>query len=178
MTQPRTAPPPPLDIAFALPCLRLRLAFAFASPWPCLGLPRLDFEAFLPQLRCQKASLLEAFWRQNRAKVVPRRLLRAYFLKNVDVHETSAGVVFGELLGPQDGAKIDPRSPQDSLKTDLKRDRFLSRFYHRFWVVLGSVLAPSWVVLGLQGGVLGPSWGHPGVLRWPQDRPKIAPRRS
>ena len=49
----------------------------------------------------------------------------------------------------QDEAKIAPRSPQDGLKTVLNRDRFLRRFYDRFWVVLGSVLAtfwhPSWV---------------------------------
>ena len=32
--------------------------------------------------------------------------------------------MFGAFLGPQDGAKIDPRSAQDGLKTDLKRDRF------------------------------------------------------
>ena len=47
--------------------------------------------------------------------------------------------MFGAFLGPQDRAKIDPRSPQDGLKTDQKSYRFLFRFYHRFLVVLGSL---------------------------------------
>ena len=60
-----------------------------------------------------------------------------------------------------------PRSPQDCLKTSPKGHRFNRRFYDRFWVVLGSVLVPSWAVLSPQGAVLGPSW-----------RPLGPPRRS
>ena len=83
------------------------------------------------------------------------------------------------LREPQDGAKIDPRSAQDGLKIDLKRDRFLRRFYDRFLVVLGSVLAPFWgaktVLFGhLVAGQIGvtPPW-----CRQPPSRPpKRAPR--
>ena len=79
---------------------------------------------------------MDPFWEQNRPKIVPRRVLRPLLFENVDSHETSAGVVFGAFSGPQDGAKIDPRSPQDGLKTDLKCDRFSRRFFHRFLIVL------------------------------------------
>ena len=51
------------------------------------------------------------------------------------------------LRAPQDEAKIGPRSPQDGLKTDLKDDRFLRRFFDRFLLVLGSF----WVPLGAPG---------------------------
>ena len=62
----------------------------------------------------------------------------------------------------QDEAKIGPRSPQDGLKTDLKHDRFLRRFFDRFLVFLGSVLAPfsrpRWVQKPIQERhrILGP----------------------
>ena len=138
---------------------------------------------------------MDPFWHQNRAKIAPRRVLRPYFFKSVDFHETSAGVVFGAFLCPQGGAQIDPRSPQDGLKTDQNTYRFLSRFCHRFLVVLGSVLATSWGVLGSQGVVLGSfgrPLGHPGRAQdrfsagrdlgacWlgPINRPKTAQERS
>ena len=70
----------------------------------------------------------------------------------------------------QDRPKIGPRSPQDGLKTVLKRDRFQDRFYDRFWVVLAFVLATSWAVLGAQGAVLGPSWAHLGRPRRSENR--------
>ena len=79
--------------------------------------------------------------------------------------------MFGASLGPQDGAKIDPRSPQDGLQTDLKRDRFLRSFFNRFLVVVGSVLEPFWGDLGLKV----PSWGRLGGLLGLQDGPKIDP---
>ena len=74
------------------------------------------------------------------------------------------------LRRSQDEAKIGPRSPQDGLKTSPKGYRFKRRFYDRFWVVLGSVLVPSWPVLGPQGAVLGPSWRPLGVPRRSQNR--------
>ena len=118
----------------------------------------------------------------NRPKIVPRRVLRPLLFENVDSHETSAGVMFGAFLGPQDGAKIDPRSPQDGLKTDLKRDRFSRRFYDRFLVVLGSVLGtfwhPRWIQKSTQDrpGFLGPPPVErqlaPMSLQDPQDTPR------
>ena len=56
----------------------------------------------------------------KRLKMGSGRLLTPHFFKIVIVHETSAGVVSGAFLGPQDGAKIDPRSPQDGLKSILE----------------------------------------------------------
>ena len=75
------------------------------------------------------------------------------------------------LPGAQDEAKIDPRSPQDGLKTDLKRDRFLIQFFDGFLVVLGSLLAPFWAILGSQGVV----WGSPGR---PFGTPRASQKRS
>ena len=100
---------------------------------------------------------MDPFWHQNRAKIGPRRVLRPYSFEHVDSHETSAGVVFEELLGPQDGAKIDPRSAQDSLKTDLKRDRFL-RFFWSIFGRLGLRLGPLLGHLGVSGCRLGVIW--------------------
>ena len=105
----------------------------------------------------------------NRPKIGPKRVLRRYFFKNVDFHAASAGVVFGAFLGPQDGAKIVPRSPQDGLKTNQKRCHFLKRFFDRFWVVL----VPSWCSLGPSWGLRVSSWGRLGALLGPQDGPKM-----
>ena len=62
----------------------------------------------------------ERFWNQNRDKVDPRwsklgsrRLLKRYFLKNVNFHETSAGVMSGAFPGPQDSTQ----KTQDRPKT-------------------------------------------------------------
>ena len=85
----------------------------------------------------------ERFWSQNRHKIDPRwsklgsrRLLKRYFLKNVNFHETSAGVMSGAFPGPQDGTQNDPRSPQDGSKTIFKSIFFRLRFCLRFWSVL------------------------------------------
>ena len=81
--------------------------------------------------------ILEPLGRPNRPKIGPNRLLRPYLFKNVNFHETSAGVLSGALPGPQDGTQNDPRSPQDGSKTIFKSFFFRLRFCHRFWSVLG-----------------------------------------
>ena len=67
----------------------------------------------------------------DRPKIVPRRVLRPYHMKNDDVHEMQFRLGETPLCDPkaaQDEAKITPRSPQDGLKIVLKCDRFLRRF--------------------------------------------------
>ena len=99
----------------------------------------------------------------NWLKMRSGRLLTPHFLKNVNSHETSAGVVFGALLGAQDGAKIDPRSPQDGSKIVL--DRFFHLLIFRFDFL--SFLAPFWADLASQRGTpeLGITLGGgPGIL--------------
>ena len=112
---------------------------------------------------------MDPFWEQNRPKIVPRRVLRPLLFENVDSHETSAGVVSGAFLGPQDGAKIDPRSPQDGLKSILKAIVFEDEFMIDFW----SSWASSWLPLGSSWGFRVPSWERLGVLLGAQDGPKI-----
>ena len=113
---------------------------------------------------------MEPFWRPNRAKIGPRRVLRRDLFENVVCHEIVRFPTQNHPKRPQDGHKIGPRSPQDGLKTDQENYRFFNRFYHRFLVVFDSVLAPSWGVLGCQGVVLG-SFGRPlGSPRRSQNR--------
>ena len=68
----------------------------------------------------------------------------------MNFHETSAGVVSGGLLGPQDGTQDDPGSTQDGSKTIFETFFFHLRFCLRFWSLLGRILAPSWAPFGLQ----------------------------
>ena len=53
---------------------------------------------------------------------------------------------------PQDGTKNDSRSAQDDSKTIFKSFFFRLRFCHRFWSVLGAILAPSWPPFGRPNG--------------------------
>ena len=81
------------------------------------------------------------------------------------------------LRGPQDGAKIGPSSPQDGLKSDLKRDRFLRLFFDRFLVVLGFVLGPQMSPFGHPFGDTNRSKNRSKIellKRSLQDRPKSA----
>ena len=80
--------------------------------------------SFWPNLTLKRPPKTAPLGHPNRPKIVPRRVLRTLLFKNVDFHEISAGVVSGAFLGPQDGAKIDPRSPQEGLKTDQETCRF------------------------------------------------------
>ena len=152
------------------PSPRKAFAFAFAlwpspSPSPSQGLPRRDLKAFLPQLRSQKAPILEPFWVPNRPNIGPRRVLKRYFFENVVFHADLRFPIENGQNRAQDEPKIDPRSPQDRLKSVLAGDRFSGRFSDRFLFVLGSVLASSWAVLRCQGAVLDPSWGRLGRPR-------------
>ena len=81
-------------------------------------------------------------------KIGPSRLLTPHFFKNMNFHETSAGVVFGALPGPQDGTQDEPRSAQDGSKTIFKTFFFRLRFCPRFWSILGPILTSSWLLLG------------------------------
>ena len=117
---PLTLPSPCLRLAFAWPSpsprLGLALAFAFASP-----------SSFLPQLDPQGPPKTTPFGDSNRPKIVPRRVLRAYLVKNVTFREMQFRLGETPLCDPktaQDEAKIGPRSPQDGLKTDQKSYRF------------------------------------------------------
>ena len=65
----RIGPPPPLD-----------------HPRRNLFSHRFSFP-FLTQLRSAKASLFDPFGGPDRAKIVPRRLLRPLLFKNVDFYE-------------------------------------------------------------------------------------------
>ena len=152
------------------PSPRKAFAFAFAlwpspAPSPSQGLPRRDLKAFLPQLRSQKAPILEPFWVPNRPNIGPRRVLKRYFFENVVFHANLRFPIENGQNRAQDEPKIDPRSPQDRLKSVLAGDRFSGRFSDRFLFVLGSVLASSWAVLRRQGAVLDPSWGRLGRPR-------------
>ncbi len=115
------------------------------------------FDRFGVAFGCHVGSILGAKIDPSRAKFGPRWLLKRYFLKNVNFHETSAGVVSGAFPGPQDGTQNDPRSPQDGSKTNYERLFFVSNFvfdFCPFWVPLwwhfGSLLAPFWHPLGSQ----------------------------
>ena len=81
-------------------------------------------------------------WRREGETLTP------HFFKNLNLHETSAGVVSGAFPGAQNGSLDDPRSTQHGSKTIFKVLFFRLRFYLRFWSVLGPVLAPFWVHLG------------------------------
>ena len=100
-------------------------------------------------------------------------------MKNDDFHEMQFRLGETPLCDPkaaQDEAKIAPRSPQDGLKTVLKRDRFLRRFFDRFLVVLGSVLAPFWHPRWSQKSTqAGRKIGSTTLLavNRPEDRPKM-----
>ena len=94
------------------------------------------------------------------AKLRPRRLSERFFLNNMNVHETSAGVVFGAFPGPQESTQNDPRSAQDGPKPILKSDLFDVEFRLQFWVVLGPILGVIWDPFGvLFGSARRPCWG-------------------
>ena len=110
-------------------------------------------------------------------------------MKNVTFHEIQFRRGETPLRGPktaQDEAKIVSRSPQDGLKTVLKCDRFLRRFFDRFLVVLGSVLAsfwhPRWVQKPIQVGPVNRASAPvrrqlaPRPLQEPRRPPKSVPR--
>ena len=84
------------------------------------------FLSFLIAFGTHLGAIWEAKIDPRWAKLGSRRLLKRYFLKNVNFHETSAGVMSGAFPGPQDGTQNDPRSSQDGPKT------VLFRFFFRF----------------------------------------------
>ena len=100
-------------------------------------------------------------------------------MKNLDFHETLRFPMVLAHFCPQDRPKIDLRSPQDGLKTSLKRITFLRRFYDRFLFVLGVVLGAFWGAkttprhLHGCGQIARPPLGAP---RPPKMRPR-APKR-
>ena len=96
VTQRQSSPPPPKTF-------QCETFFRITFPYP-----------FLPQLNPKRPPKTTPFGDPNRPKIVPRRVLRSFLFENVDSRETSAGVVSGAFFGPQDGAKIDPRSTQDA----------------------------------------------------------------
>ena len=71
-------------------------------------------------------------WRLFRPKLVSEPSSNRLNIEKVNVHETSAGVVFGAVPGPQDGAKIDPRSLQDGSTIVLGRLFFVLTFRFDF----------------------------------------------
>ena len=63
----------------------------------------------------------------DRPKIVPRRVLTPLLFEKVDFSKNERRCSHSTILTPktaQDAAKIGPRSSQDGLKNDLKRDRF------------------------------------------------------
>ena len=91
------------------------------------------------------------------SKLGSRRLLKRYFVKNMNFHETSAGVVSGAFPGPQDSTQNDPRSSQDGPKTILFRFFFRFVFCIDFWSLFGAILVPF---RGALGRLLGAQIGH------------------
>ena len=87
---------------------------------------------------------------QDRLKIGPSRLSKPYFFKNVNFHETSAGVVSGAFPGFPRRPKIDPRRLQDDLQDLLFSTSFLSSILVRLGSDFGSILAPSWPPFGSQ----------------------------
>ena len=139
VTQPQVHPPPPLtyqDETF----------FRITFPYP-----------FLPQLTSQKASSWLPFGHPNRPKIVPRHVLRRDLFENADFQNILRFPIENLHFRPQGAAKIDPRSPQDCLKTVLTCNRFFDKFLHKFLIVFG----PSWLL-----------FGRP---KPPQNRPKSRP---
>ena len=83
--------------------------------------------------------------------------MRPLFFKKVNFSKNERRLGHSTILtlrGPQDGAKIGPRSSQEGHKIDLKHDRFSRRFFDRFLFVLGSF----WVPFGV------PSWSSKSTL--------------
>ena len=105
---------------FLLGKVFLKLFFALFS----LLKINMFFDRFWVAFGSHVGSILGAQIDRSRAKFGPRWLLKRYFLKNVNFHETSAGVVSGAFPGPQDDPPNDPRSPQDGSKI------VLDRFFH------------------------------------------------
>ena len=83
-------------------------------------------------------------WCLFRPKLVPEPSSNRLIFEKVNVHETSAGVVFGAFPGPQESTQNDPRSPQDGSKIVLDRFLLTLEFSFRFCIVFGSVLVPIW----------------------------------
>ena len=83
-----------------------------------------DFCSFWGRSWVPLGGPFRSLWRLGPPKLLPRSSSNRLIIEKVIFHETSAGVVFGAFLGPQDAPKFDPRSPQDGLKTVLRRDRF------------------------------------------------------
>ena len=117
------------------------------------------FDRFGVAFGCHVGSILGAKIDPSRAKIGPRWLLKRYFLKNVNFHETSAGVMSGAFPGPQDGTQNDTKSHQDGSKTVLFRFFFRFVFCIDFWSLFGAILVPFWGVLGrLWEGQMGNFW--------------------
>ena len=129
----------------ALPVLAgegfFKLFFTFFS----LSKVNMFFDRFWVASGSQVGSILGAKIDRSRAKFGPRWLLKRYFLKNVNFHETSAGVMSGAFPGPQDGTLNRP-------KTALRRSSKPSFFVFVFDIVF----LPSWVRFWLH---LGPPLG-------------------
>ena len=106
------------------------------------------FLSFLIAFGTHLGAIWEAKIDPRWAKLGSRRLLKRYFLKNVNFHETSAGVMSGAFPGPQDGTQNDPRSPQDGPKTVLFRFFFRFVFCIDFWSLFGAILVSFWGALG------------------------------
>ena len=89
--------------------------------------------------------MLGSCWRLFRPKWVPDPSSNRLIIEKVICHETLRFPMFFGQDGPQDGAKIDPRSLQDRSKIVLDRFLLPLEYSVRFWIVFGSVLVPFWV---------------------------------
>ena len=131
------------------------------------------FGSVLPPLLAPKLA-------PNRPKIGPRRLLRPFLFKNVDLYADLRFPMFFHQNRPQDEAKIGLRSPQDSPKTVLKSFFFDVEICLRFWFVLGSVLVALGAPLGGQvGAQIGQKIDQNSTCapRPPQDRPRAPQER-
>ena len=103
----------------------------------------IDFWSFWDRSWAPLGGHFRSCWRLFRPKLVPEPSSNRLVFEKVIVHETLRFPMFLGPNGPQDGAKMDPRSLQDGSKIVLDRffsSWFFASIFDRFWFRLGADL--------------------------------------